>query len=224
MMSSTGKGRKAASGVVIVVILAIIVGAGLFSGYVFATMRNGSSSMTTGSSSVRGTTTVVPSSTTTGSSASATDSTRIATSSTYSGSSTSAVRTSSTSQGVASSSTTSTTSSSSGFVLPANGSEVIIPPGIQDADAKQQNITFEPYNLRVVVGVNNTVFWYDADLQDNLGHVLESTSWPSAAQPFAFDILPGQVANVTLTVPGTYIYNCEWHAVWMSGTITVVAG
>jgi plastocyanin len=101
---------------------------------------------------------------------------------------------------------------------------VVIPPGIQDANAKAQNITFDPFNLRVVIGVNNTIYFYDADLQDHLGHVLETTAWPSSGQPFAFEILPGQVANVTLTTPGTYTYNCEWHPVWMTATITVVAG
>lgn len=108
--------------------------------------------------------------------------------------------------------------------MPAGGSEVIIPPGIQNADAKQENITFNPFNLKVVLGVNSTVYFYDADMQDNLGHVLETTSWPTNGTPFAFDILPGQVLNVTLTTAGTYTYNCEWHPVWMTGTITVVSG
>ena len=101
---------------------------------------------------------------------------------------------------------------------------MIIPPGIQDADAKQLNIAFEPYNMKVVIGVNNTVYFYDADLQDNLGHILESTSWPSSGQPFAFQILPGKAVSVTLITPGTYEYNCEWHPVWMTGTITVLSG
>lgn len=100
---------------------------------------------------------------------------------------------------------------------------IIIPPGIQNADAKQENITFDPFNLKVVVGVNNTIYFYNADMQDNLGHVIESVSWPSGGQTFAFPILPGQVYNFTLTTPGTYDYNCEWHPVWMTGTITVVA-
>jgi len=109
-------------------------------------------------------------------------------------------------------------------VVPLGGSEIIIPPGIQDANAKAKNITFNPYNLKVVIGVNSTIYFYDADIQDRLGHVLETTSWPNSATPFAFDILPGRVVNVTLTTPGTYTYNCEWHPVWMTGTITVVAG
>lgn len=101
---------------------------------------------------------------------------------------------------------------------------MIIPPGIQDANAKELNITFDPYSLRVVVGVNNTIYFYDADKQDNLGHILESVSWPTNGQPFAFQILPGRSVNFTLTTPGTYQYNCVWHPVWMTGTITVVAG
>jgi plastocyanin len=112
--------------------------------------------------------------------------------------------------------------SSGGFQPPTGGSEVIIPPGIQDADAKQKNITFEPATLKVVVGVNNTIYFVNNDLQDNLGHIIESTSWPTGGQVFQFDILPGQTSSITLTTPGTYKYNCEWHPVWMTGTITVV--
>ena len=108
--------------------------------------------------------------------------------------------------------------------MPAGGSEIVIPEGIQDANAKSQNITFDPFDIKVMVGVNNTIYFYDGDLQYNPGHVIESTNWPTGGQTFAFEILPGQVQNFTLTTPGVYTYNCEWHPVWMSGTITVVAG
>ena len=55
------------------------------------------------------------------------------------------------------------------------------------------------------------------------GHIIESTSWPTGGQVFDFDILPNGVANITLTTPGTSLYNCEWHPVWMQGTIKVLA-
>jgi plastocyanin len=109
-------------------------------------------------------------------------------------------------------------------VVPPGGSEIVIPPGIQNADAKEQNITFDPYNLKVVIGVNSTVYFYDADMSDHLGHIIQSVSWPTNGQPFFIQILPGQVLNVTLSTPGTYNYNCIWHPVWMTGTITVLAG
>jgi len=99
---------------------------------------------------------------------------------------------------------------------------VVIPPGIQNSDAQALNITFQPFKLTVQVGVNNTVYFVNTDMTDNLGHVIESTSWPNGGQVFAFPILPGRVVNVTLTTPGTYTYNCEWHPVWMTGTIVVL--
>jgi plastocyanin len=112
----------------------------------------------------------------------------------------------------------------SAFVVPPGGSEVNIPPGIQDANAKQLGITFRPVNITVVTGVNNTIYFVDSDVQDNLGHILETTSWPTNGQVFDFWALPNHVCSVTLTTPGLYEYNCEWHPVWMSGTIKVVAG
>ena len=134
-------------------------------------------------------------------------------------SSTTSVRTSTDSTALTTSSTTATTSS---FVVPRGGSEVIIPEGIQSPNAEQDNITFAPATLKVVVGVNNTIYFYNADLTDNLGHVIESVAWPTGGQTFAFAVLPGQVANITLTTPGTYKYDCEWHPVWMLGTIVVL--
>jgi plastocyanin len=194
-------------------VLVIVVAAGALSYFVFASMtRSPPPNRTTATTSSLSTATAVSSSSLTASTVQSTSSSVTTFHSTTATSSQSTTG------------TTSTTSSTSGFVLPAGSSEVVIPQGIQDANAKQQNITFDPYNLKVVIGVNNTVYFYDADSQDRLGHVIESNSWPSSAQPFAFDILPGQDANVTLTVPGTYTYNCEWHPVWMTGTIIVLSG
>ncbi|MDA4122177.1 MAG: plastocyanin/azurin family copper-binding protein [Thaumarchaeota archaeon] len=74
-----------------------------------------------------------------------------------------------------------------------------------------------------MVGVNNTIYVVNED-PSNLGHVIQSVSWPTGGQVFgAFDILPGQNVSFTLTTPGVYHYQCTWHPVWMEGTITVVA-
>jgi plastocyanin len=79
-------------------------------------------------------------------------------------------------------------------------------------------------NVTVVIGVNNTIYIVNQDMQDNLGHVIQSVNWPTGAQPFgAFDLLPGWVAAFTLTTPGVYHYQCTWHPIWMEGTITVLA-
>ncbi len=202
--------RRAISALLVASVLVIVVAAGALSFFVFASMRVGTPPQTssTGPQSVETTT----------STSSLTDSTALSTTSS------STTSRSTTTTGPSTTQTTSSTSSSTGFILPAGGSEIVIPEGIQNANAQQENITFDPHNLKVVIGVNNTVYFYDADSQDRLGHVIESIAWPSSTQPFAFEILPGQVANVTLTAPGTYTYDCEWHPVWMKGTITVLNG
>ncbi|MGA2665733.1 MAG: plastocyanin/azurin family copper-binding protein [Nitrososphaerales archaeon] len=104
---------------------------------------------------------------------------------------------------------------------------MIIPPGIENIANK---VSFEPINITVVIGVNNTIFFTNHDDQE---HILETTSWPTQGQPFQLYSLPG-TGNacvptgpdqncVTLTAPGTYTYFCEWHPIWMDGTINVVA-
>lgn len=94
---------------------------------------------------------------------------------------------------------------------------VVIPPGIQDLANK---VSFEPINITVVIGVNNTIVWLN---NDNEEHILESTSWPTNGQPFQFYSLPGKTNAVTFTTPGIYTYFCEWHPIWMDGTINVKA-
>jgi plastocyanin len=211
-----------ATAVLVAGVLIVVIVAGGLSFYVFSSVGSPSSQRsTTSSSQSTSSLSVIDSSASTTSSSSSHSTSASPTSSSTSSSSSSS--SSSTVQS-STSSACSASSSSSTFVLPSCGSEVIIPPGIQDSNAKALNITFDPFNLKVVIGVNNTVYFVNNDLQDNLGHVLETNSWPSSGQPFAFEILPGQVMNVTLSTPGKYLYNCEWHPVWMTGTITVVAG
>jgi len=108
------------------------------------------------------------------------------------------------------------TTSSSTF---SNASEVIviIPPGIENLANK---VSFEPINITIVIGVNNTIVFINHDDQE---HILESTAWPTDGQPFQFYSLPGSSNSVTFTTPGKYTYFCEWHPIWMDGSINVVA-
>jgi plastocyanin len=94
---------------------------------------------------------------------------------------------------------------------------VVIPPGIEDLANK---VSFEPINVTLVIGVNNTLVFQN---HDDLEHIIESTSWPSNGQPFQFYSLPGSSVSVTLTTPGKYTYFCEWHPIWMDGSIVVLA-
>jgi plastocyanin len=94
---------------------------------------------------------------------------------------------------------------------------VIIPPGIENLANK---VSFEPINVTIVIGVNNTIVFINHDDQE---HILESTAWPTDGQPFQFYSLPGSSNSVTFTTPGEYTYFCEWHPIWMDGSINVVA-
>jgi plastocyanin len=121
-----------------------------------------------------------------------------------------------TSTSVPSSTSSRSTTTSSTY---SNASEVmvIIPPGIENLANK---VSFEPINITIVIGVNNTIVFVNHDDQE---HILESTAWPTDGQPFQFYSLPGSSNSVTFTTPGKYTYFCEWHPIWMDGSINVVA-
>jgi plastocyanin len=93
---------------------------------------------------------------------------------------------------------------------------VVIPYDTGD----NESLNFQPANITVVIGVNNTVTWVD---QDSIQHTVVSTSVPPGAQKFNSGILnQSQEFTITLTVPGTYHYYCDIHPTWMKGTITVL--
>jgi plastocyanin len=195
------------SSVSVAIMIAILVVAALASYLAFSQGTTGPSTTTT----TPDVTTAFP---ITGSGSSVTSSTTSSDTSSTSSSSSSAADSTMTS-----SSTTTTTSSDQTSPASLNSSQVlvIIPPGIEKLSNK---ISFEPINVTVVIGVNNTIVFVNNDDQE---HILESTSWPQTGQPFQLYSLPGSMVNVTLTTPGTYTYFCEWHPIWMDGTITVVA-
>ena len=78
---------------------------------------------------------------------------------------------------------------------------------------------FSPSDVTLVIGVNNTIVLKNEDTSD---HTL--TSKPG--DPMAFDT--GDIsglsssAPITITVPGTYGYFCQFHPSSMHGTITVL--
>jgi len=81
-------------------------------------------------------------------------------------------------------------------------------------------INFEPANVLLVIGVNNTIILKNADTAD---HTITSNS----GDTFHFDTgdISGQTSSdpITFTTPGTYGYHCQFHPSYMHGTITVVA-
>ena len=96
--------------------------------------------------------------------------------------------------------------------------QVFAPAGV----GSNMTLNFVPSTIRLVIGVNNTVVWVN---HDSTQHDIQSTSVPSGASSFDSGTLnPATSFSVTLTVPGTYHYHCEFHPAWMQGTIVVVQG
>ena len=75
---------------------------------------------------------------------------------------------------------------------------------------------FSPGNYTTKAG--STITWVN---KDSIAHTVVSTSVPSGAESFGSGpIQYGNVYSVTLTVPGTYNYECSIHP-FMKGTIIV---
>jgi cytochrome c oxidase subunit II len=93
---------------------------------------------------------------------------------------------------------------------------VTIPSGI----GSNQQLNFEPSTLTVAAGTTIVFVNKDTSIHD-----IDFTSVPSGAilannpSPNTNTWSSGQF-SVTLTVPGTYTYVCDYHS-WMKGTITV---
>jgi len=82
---------------------------------------------------------------------------------------------------------------------------------------------FSPDTVRVVIGVNNTVFWTNGDGSGTPHTITPKTA--SAGWPSGSGILDqGDTYQWTFTVTGTYNYYCTLHPAVMSGTVIVVAG
>ena len=88
---------------------------------------------------------------------------------------------------------------------------VIIPEGA----SVNASLGFEPSNITVVIGVNNTVVWKNED-----------SDWHTATSDVPeFDsgmIQPGGSYTHTFLRAGTFPYHCDPHP-WMTGVVTVKA-
>ena len=116
----------------------------------------------------------------------------------------------------ASSSGATQTSSSGGSADSGGTVSVSMPSGV----GSSQSLSFEPEVIHVVVGVNNTVVWTNAD---TVPHTVTSTSVPNGAQKFnSGNMNASAVFQYTFTVPGNYTYTCIYHF-WMRGTVVVMA-
>src|SRR5437667_5809420 len=112
--------------------------------------------------------------------------------------------------------TTQTTSSTNSSTM---GTGTTISATIPSGVGTNQSLSYQPANMTVVIGVNNTIVWTN---QDSTLHTVTSTLVPSQASSFDSGIMsPGDTFRVTLTVPGTYQYYCTLHPDWMKATVVV---
>ena len=93
---------------------------------------------------------------------------------------------------------------------------MIMPSGV----GSSQSLNFQPVNIVVVIGVNNTVDWTN---DDSAPHTVTSKNVPAGAASFnSGNMNSSAVFTHTFNVPGTYSYYCEYHS-WMQGTVTVIS-
>jgi plastocyanin len=108
-----------------------------------------------------------------------------------------------------------TTPTSNGAVSPSpQTTKIALPKGVSTV----QSLDFQPANITLVIGVNNTVSWTN---DDTAPHTVTATSVPSGAARFdSGNLNSGATFTYTFTVPGTYRYGCTYHF-WMLGTVVV---
>ncbi len=87
---------------------------------------------------------------------------------------------------------------------------------------------YAPNPIRLVIGVNNSVSWYNGDTQGGVAvsHTATARTTVSGKPVFDTGILnAGDTSQViVLTTAGTYDYYCVIHPTTMKGTIIVLAG
>lgn len=110
----------------------------------------------------------------------------------------------------------STTASASG-----NGPTTVV--DLPQGAGGLQKLNFSPSTLSVTSGT--TIQFVDQD--NSAPHNVYFTSVPAGAtNPNGSGppiMTQGSTYSVTLTTPGTYTYECQFHSAWMQGTITVTS-
>ena len=91
----------------------------------------------------------------------------------------------------------------------ANAVHVSIIPG-----AGSYATGYDPDNITVVIGVNNTVMWTN---NDNEAHTVTASDGSFNSG----NMNPGATFTYTFTTPGTYTYICTYHP-WMRGYVVVI--
>jgi plastocyanin len=96
---------------------------------------------------------------------------------------------------------------------------VTIPSGV---GAREDGLNFSPASISVASGT--TVTWVNDDTTSihNVYFLTMPTGATIPTNPSPdTNTWTNNMFSVTLTVPGTYTYECQYHNGWMQGTITV---
>ncbi len=116
-------------------------------------------------------------------------------------------------------STSNTLPESSISIVPApnlpstfSNTNVFIPVG---AAIEGRVATFNPQNVTVAIGVNNTIIWTNLD---NATHVVVAANGSFKSG----NITQGSAWNYTFSTPGVYHYSDPSYG-WLNGTVTVVS-
>ena len=87
---------------------------------------------------------------------------------------------------------------------------------------------FAPNPVRLIIGKNNSVMFYNVDIQGGVGTAHTATARTMVGGNPVFDtaiLNAGDHAGpFILKSPGTYDYFCQLHPTTMRGTIVVIAG
>jgi predicted lipoprotein with Yx(FWY)xxD motif/plastocyanin len=111
--------------------------------------------------------------------------------------------------------TTASSSSSSSSAPPGGAQTIVMPQGVGSNTA----LNFSPATLTVASGTTVTFSDQDTSAPHNVAWLSQPSGATAPNSPAIMQ--NGNTFTVTLTVPGTYTYNCQYHSGWMKGTITV---
>jgi len=100
-----------------------------------------------------------------------------------------------------------------GNLTPTTPNEVVVI--IANGASENASLGFEPSNITIVIGVNNTVVWKNED-SDAHTATSDTPEFDSGMIP------PGGIFTHTFLRAGTYPYHCDPHP-WMTGVVIVKA-
>ncbi len=93
---------------------------------------------------------------------------------------------------------------------------VVIPLGI----TSNAGVTFQPQNVKLVLGVNSTILF---DNQDTTEHIIESAQWPAGTPGFDLWLVQGHTGTIKFNSTGYYAMNFLLVAAGQNFTATVVS-